>query len=267
VYPSQYAFYLVQLVPVAVLLFLHAQSRLSRVALGAMLPLLVFSVYATQTRGAWVGLGVMLCIFLWFRARWSLLLVPLVAAALVIGVPSIRARLNEATQGTCVSATYCESSLQYRPQQWQDSLDLASLPELATIGAGFSSVVVLTGNYTHNEYVRLLVETGLIGLAAMMIVYWGLLRIAARGHREAATPFQRDLMLAFLAGTIARLVMAVADNIFVVVVLEWYFWAMAAVVVVESGAYQRFARMHEAERRAQSGAVPDAALPAAAPAR
>jgi hypothetical protein len=83
-----------------------------------------------------------------------------------------------------------------------------------------------------------------------------LLRIAIRGYREAATPFERDLMLAFLMAFTARAVTAFADNILVFPVLEWYFWSFAGLIVVTSGAYRR-GRAHlprtatrEAEARA-----------------
>jgi hypothetical protein len=37
----------------------------------------------------------------------------------------------------------------------------------------------------------------------------------------------------------ARMVSALADNILIFPVLEWYFWAFAGVIVVMSGAYRR----------------------------
>ena len=36
-------------------------------------------------------------------------------------------------------------------------------------------------NLTHNEYVRLLTETGLIGLTVTIILYWQLAGIGIRG--------------------------------------------------------------------------------------
>jgi O-antigen ligase len=257
VHPSPYAFYLVQLVPLALVIFMHTRSRLARVALIVMIPALMFSIYATQTRGAWVGVVAMIIVFLWVRARWTMVFVPFVLGAMFFAVPSVRARISEINSGTCESAAYCQSSVLWREKQWQDAVHVASLPELATVGAGLGAVDVTLGNFTHNEYVRLLVETGVLGLVATVVLYKGLFDITLKGYREGATPYERDLMLAFMMALIARFVMAAADNILVLVVLEWYFWAFAGAVVVESGVYDRFARrkMREQRVRAQSEAL------------
>ncbi len=264
VHPSPYGFYLVQLLPLAIVFLIHTRSRIARVGLAAMVPLMLFSIYSTQTRGAWIGVVVMLMVFMWTRARWTLLLVPLAVGAMYFGVPSIRARVSEATSGTCVSTQNCQSSVFWRQKQWKDAIRVASPPKLITVGAGLSAVDVTLGNATHSEYVRLLVETGVLGCIAVFVLYRRLFDATLKGYREAPTSYERDLMLAFMAALLSRVVMAAADNILDLVVIEWYFWAFAAVVVVESGAYDRFARLRERERR--SARPPRSAQGQAAPA-
>ncbi len=265
VHPSPYAFFLVQILPLALLLFAHAQSRVARLALAAMVPVMLFSIYATQTRGAWIGVVVMVMVLMWYRMRWALVLIPLFMAAAYVGVPSIRARVAEATSGTCESATYCESSVLWRTKQWERAVRIPSPPELVTGGAGLRAVYVTAGEYSHNEYLRLLAETGFIGLALTIILYRDLFLITRHGYRDAKTPYKRDLMLAFMTVFLSRIVMSGGDNLLVITVLEWYFWAFAAVIVVESGAYDRFAHIQDDRRalreqrpgeRAVAGAVP-----------
>ena len=163
VHPSPYAFYLVQIFPLALVLFLHAESRLARLSLAVLLPAMAFSIYATQTRGAWIGFVVMVAVFMWFRAKWTLLFIPLLFAAMYVGSPSIRARISEATSGSCESATYCESSVLWRTKQWERTIQLPNPVELLTVGAGLHAVNAVYGEYTHNEYLRLIVETGAPG--------------------------------------------------------------------------------------------------------
>jgi O-antigen ligase len=262
VHPSPYAFFLVQILPLTLLLFLHAQSRIARVGLYTMIPVMVFSIYATQTRGAWIGVIVMVSVFMWYRARWTLLFIPLILAAMYVGVPSVRARIAEATSGTCESATYCESSVLWRTKQWEQTIKIASPAELATVGIGLRSVYVTVGEFTHNEYLRLLIETGLLGSAAIGALYVGMFNITRRGLKEAESPFQRDLMLAFMMTFAARVIMSGADNLLVITVLEWYFWAFAAVIVVESGAYDRFAHIQDDRRALRRGVHQRDASPA-----
>ena len=254
--PPPFADFLVQLLPLAVVFLMHTRSRIARLGLAAMVPVMLFSIYATQTRGAWVGVIVVIMVWLSTRARWTLLLVPLALGAVYFGVPSVRARVSEATSGTCVSRTYCDSSAFWRFKQWQAAAQIASPPRLATVGAGFSAVEVTLGARTHNEYVRLLVESGLFGFVAIAVLYRRLFFLTLKAYRESVTPYQRDLALAFMAVFISRLVMASADNILDIVVIEWYFWAFAAVIVVESGAYDRFARLRDGEHRLEPATRP-----------
>jgi putative inorganic carbon (HCO3(-)) transporter len=229
-HPAAFSMFLAQIFPLALVMFLHTRSRVARVALLLLVPAFFFSIYEAQTRGAWIGVMAAVVVFMASRVRWSLVLVPLMCGALFFGVPSVRARFDEATSSS--------GSVLWRQEQWSTAIGIASPARLVTIGEGFDAVSVRTGNLTHNEYIRLLVETGLAGLITMIVLYRNLFLMALAAYRKAATPFDRDLMLAFLMTFAARVIIALSDNILVYPVLEWYFWAFAALVVATSGIYR-----------------------------
>ena len=265
-HPSPYAFYVLQLLPLAVVFLLHTRNRIGRLGLMAMLPIMLFTIYATQTRGAWIGVLVMVMVVMWLRARWTLIFVPLILGAAFFALPSVRQRVSGINSGECVSETDCKSSVLWRQKQWEAALRSASPVKIATIGAGLRDVDVTLGQFTHNEYVRLLVETGVLGLIATVVLYKQLLDITIAGYRNEKRPYERDLMLAFLLVLVSRLVIAASDNILVLVVLEWYFWAFAAIVVVESGAYDR-ARFAHLDDEHSRGVIPGARVADAPAAR
>jgi O-antigen ligase len=246
-HPSPYAFFLVQIIPIAVVFFVHTQSKFARVALVTMIPVMVFSVYATQTRGAWLGLAVVIIVFMWMRARWTLIFVPVVAAALFFALPSVQDRFNEAGSET--------GSVVWRQRQWSNAIELASPVQLATVGHGLGTVEFELETLAHNEYVRLIVETGFLGLLAVFFVYRGLYQIAVKGYRTLPEGYERDMMLAFLCVFWSRLVIAVSDNVIIFPVLEWYFWSFAAMIVVMSGAYHHV-RAQEREPEAVAPPLP-----------
>jgi O-antigen ligase len=230
-HPSPYSFYLVQLLPIAVVFAVHTRSKLARLGLCVLIPVMLFNIYEAQTRGAWVGLAAAFVVFSLMRARWTLIFLPLIAGALYFGSPSVRARISEATSTT--------GSVLWRQEQWQKALGVASPPQLATVGAGIDAVAVELGQPTHNEYLRLLVETGIAGLIAMLYLYRQLWNLARDAYRRATNAFDRDLLLAFLMGFVARATIALSDNVIIHPSLEWCFWGLAALVVVIGGSYQR----------------------------
>jgi O-antigen ligase len=258
-HPSPYASYLVTLLPFAFVSLLHTTSRPARLALAIVIPLMVFSIYATQTRVAWIGFVVLAMVFMWDRARWTLIFVPLVALALFFGMSSMRERFNEATSET--------GSVFWRAEQWQRAVEIPSPPQLITVGAGLGAVDVTLGNFTHNEYIRLLAETGAIGLTITLVLYWKLFTLAREGYRRVGDAYERDLMLALLMALAARAVIAGSDNIIAFPVLEWYFWGFAAVTVIMSGRYRELRepvgappqRAHDAPAARQ--AIPSPGVP------
>jgi O-antigen ligase len=265
-HPSPYAFYILQLLPLAIVFLIYTRNRIGRLGLFAMIPIMLFTIYATQTRGAWIGVLVMAMVVMWLRARWTLIFVPLILGAAFFALPSVRQRVSGINSGECVSETDCKSSVLWRQKQWEAALRSASPLKVATVGAGLRDVDVTLGQFTHNEYVRLLIETGVLGLAATVVLYKQLFDITVQGHRDATDPYQRDLMLAFLVVLVSRFVFAASDNILVLVVLEWYFWAFAAIIVVESGAYdrKRLARVAGESKRGVIPGRPAIAAPAGA---
>jgi O-antigen ligase len=245
-HPSPYSFFLVQMVPLAAVFFVHTRSKFARLGLGVLLPAMVFCIFEAQTRGAWVGLVVSVMVFSFARARWTLIFIPLIAGAMYFGMSSVRARISDATSTT--------GSVLWRQQQWENALGVASTPQIATVGAGLGAVETDTGQPTHNEYLRLLVETGAIGLTIVLVLYVRLWRLARDAQRDASNSFERDVLLAFMMAFVGRAAIALSDNVIVHPALDWYFWAAAGLVIAMGGSYRR----QRAGRRAPATDAPAA---------
>jgi O-antigen ligase len=82
------------------------------------------------------------------------------------------------------------------------------------------------------QYARVLVETGLVGLAAFLSLVWAVLKSGAAGSRTLHEPEDRGIALGFLAGTVALLVHAIGSNTFIIVRIMEPFWFFAGVVVM-----------------------------------
>jgi putative inorganic carbon (HCO3(-)) transporter len=221
-HPTPYAIFLVTLLPVVIVAFVRARSDMAKLALSVLAVAMIVCVIATFTRGAWVGLLVVLLVMGAVKYRFALLVVPAAALLIWIAVPSVQQRLAN------VDAN--DSSIAWRFQQWQDALAIQSSWQHLT-GAGLEAVGSRLGNSTHNDYVRIWVEAGVLGSVAFLWLYGSLVKMTIAAYRAATSDYHRNLILAFAAILAARLVMFAWDNLLVHPVLEWYFWSLAALTV------------------------------------
>lgn len=82
------------------------------------------------------------------------------------------------------------------------------------------------------QYARVLVETGIVGLAAFAWLVWTLLRSSSDAFRHLREPEDRGLALGFLAGTIGLLVHAIGSNTFIIVRIMEPYWFFAGIVLM-----------------------------------
>lgn len=122
------------------------------------------------------------------------------------------------------------NSFNWRLAQW--TYLLQAWQHYPILGYGLLTCPVLTvlTNYAHNEYVRALVEQGIVGLIAFLVFLgaqiWHLLKLF---HQAPEGSDQRRLCLALLAMLLAMMVGMITENIWTHTVLFMYWWALFAV--------------------------------------
>jgi hypothetical protein len=105
------------------------------------------------------------------------------------------------------------------------------------------------------QYARVLVETGIVGLAAFAWLVWTLLRSSTDAFHHLREPEDRGLALGFLAGTIGLLVHAIGSNTFIIVRIMEPYWFFAGIVLM-------LPQLEQAERAPAAGpAVTPTRLP------
>ena len=82
------------------------------------------------------------------------------------------------------------------------------------------------------QYVRVLVEGGLCGLAAFLWLLWRILRIAWNAYRRSIGTRFEGLTLGYLAGLIAMITHGIGANTFIIVRIMEPFWFLTGVVAV-----------------------------------
>ena len=225
-HPNTFGFFLVLVVTAVVASWRHLPLRL-RLAAGPVGALAAVELLTTYSRGGWLTLVVCLLVVAVVQSRVLFLVLPLGAALTALAVPGVAARFDDLTQAESVYGTEGNSFI-WRTDQWAELLGHLDLAHLL-LGLGPGASVRLTGAAPHNDFVRVLVETGLVGLAAYLAVVVSLVALGVRCLRDATTPLTRATAVTSLAVSIGFVVNSVGANLVNQVVLLTYVMALAAV--------------------------------------
>jgi O-antigen ligase len=82
------------------------------------------------------------------------------------------------------------------------------------------------------QFVRVLVEGGLVGLIAFLWLLWQLFRVGWDAHRQMAGSRYEGLTLGYLAGLAAMIVHAIGANTFIIVRIMEPFWFLTGIITL-----------------------------------
>lgn len=225
---GSYAAYMTFVFLVALALTIEKDGA-AKIGIGLVALLAGAQVLLSFTRGAWLGVAVTapLLLLAW-RSRLTrggnIFLVGAGAAGLVAFVlfSGVLSRLERHT-GTLTDPGYV-SNLE-RVNRWYAGWRMFRSDPLTGVGYGTyvdhylnnRRVVLATDQSTmymgiHSEYLRVLAETGLVGMAAALVTGTILLLVGLRAIRRAGTPLRRALAVGMSGGLVAYLVHAFVNN-------------------------------------------------------
>jgi O-antigen ligase len=156
------------------------------------------------------------------RRRLALLALA-VAPILLATVPLLRERL------------VASHSVGWRQELWQAGLTLAWPPTmlgrgLATSPWHINQLLPKVEAPPHNDYLKITIEMGLLGLMTYAAWLWSLARHAWRAYRHAVQPAVAWRALGLLAVVLAGVSMSITDNYLGYTAVQWYFWTWVALV-------------------------------------
>jgi len=216
-----------------------------------------------RTRAIYLGLlGLMSIPFMFTLSRTSY--VGLFPAAAVMAVLSSRRRVMIGTLLALLVASPLVLMLlpdtvakrvryTFEPERGQPTVRVGAVGLDPSTSARLISVKQAFDGWTHRpifgygvtgfafmdqQFARTLVETGLVGFAAFLVLIWALLKAGVASFRALEVPEDRGLALGFVAGTVGLLGHAIGANTFIIVRIMEPFWFFAAVVVALPGLAQ-----------------------------
>jgi putative inorganic carbon (hco3(-)) transporter len=223
-HPNAYGFYLVLLLTMGAAVFRHLDGAVRILVAGVMVVGTV-ELLLTYSRGSWISVVVGVLVVGALQSRKLLLLVPAGLALVVVAAPSVLTRLSDLSQEDTINGTP-GNSLLWRVSHWGVVLAGARGHEFLGIGPSSSDFLGDEVLPPHNDFVRMYVETGVLGTTVYLAVIVAAVVMAARALR--ATPERglgRGLAVGMIGCMAAFVVGSVGGNLISEVVVLLYLFA------------------------------------------
>lgn len=249
--PNTLAAYLVFMVGICCGLMLWARTALVQLFWGVLAALGAVVLAYTLSRSGWLGVaGIITVLVLIGRHR-----VALVGTLLAIVAFLVFTSFDTGWLPGPIAQRIRETAGHFEPEPGPPPLvvfgvhfDPSATARLRSYGQALSIwfdrggtdwVPVLTGSgvlgsgkFVDGQYVRVLVETGLLGLVAFLALVGAMWRLAWRAYKTLRTPWYKGLTLGYLAGFAGLILHAVGANTFIIVRIMEPFFIFTGVVLL-----------------------------------
>lgn len=225
-HPNALGAYLAVMLVAGVALYQAARDR-ERHVLAVLLLVGFVVLLLTFSRGSWLAtvVGLVTVAIVQRRPRVVVLLTSIMAIATML--PSVSLRLADLGESRTLAGTE-GNSLVWRIDYWHQLVGLADQNPATGVGLDMAQFLTVEANLPHNDFVRMYVEAGWIGLLSLLGLLFMLAATARRAAREASTDFEVAVGAGFSGSLASVAVIMVGGNVVSSVVLLWYFFALAA---------------------------------------
>lgn len=224
-HPNPFSIYLTMLIVMGASLFLKIEKRSARLMLLGCISVSGIFLLLTYTRSAWIATTAGLMVVAYYEGKRLIPIFGVIVIAVALLVPSVASRFQDLSQTTTATGA-AGNSLIWRFDYWRQALTLSTNP---IIGAGLRTVAAETdvSKEPHNDFIRVYVETGLIGLSAYLWFLLSLVRISRRSIKQVRAPLERAVVVGFTGCLASFLLLSLVSNVISQLVLLWYFLAFA----------------------------------------
>jgi len=237
--PNQYASYIVLFVPLILTQFLNYKNVLSRAAITILLVMILYDLIASGSRGGFLSFLVSMAVYLFllYRQREIRLrgLVGLLTVLLIIGVASFKwtQTRTDATVFDRFDISKADDLNDYTAGRLKIlEKGIALFKKSPIFGHGHQSYDYLMkkefGNApnTHNDYLLYLVENGIAGFLAFILLYLAIFRNVYKQFRRNNPDWVIKFYISYLAGFAGYAFSMLTVNIFSPRYLFWIYTAI-----------------------------------------
>ncbi len=233
--PNTFGGYLVFMISITVGLWLMSNSLRDQYIYSLLTFLFTVPLIYTQSRSSYLAVIPAILAFVWLSGKrhWVAMIIVLLIVSLPFIAPEpAKERIEYTfTQGKTqkdvveVGGVKLDTSLSARLKSWGKAAeDWVEHPILGYGVAGYG--------FVDAQYVRVMTETGLLGVLTFTLLMATMFRLAYQTFKEVVDPFYKGLAMGYLAGFIGLLCHGIGANTFIIVRIMEPFWFMTAIVVM-----------------------------------
>ncbi len=233
--PNTFGGYLVLMLALVAALYLTSESPQRKFVLAPLAVLITAPLLFTLSRASYFALIPLVCGLLVFSQR-KLLIASLVAFGLLLTPLLLPKAVVDRVHYTFAQPFHpgqaeiggfrLDTSTSARLRSFQDVVFI-DWPKHPVFGYGVTGY-----HFIDSQYLRVLAETGLVGLLAFLWLQISLFRQARDVLRKTQDPLFKGVALGFLTGFIALVVHSIGTNTFIIVRIMEPFWFLAAMVAM-----------------------------------
>ena len=231
-HPNPFASFVFIVLVVSIFFFIKEKIPRQKWFLGAMIIWGIFLLIQTYSRGAWLAFILFLLILTTIRYPKALFGIILTILFLFFASEMIRDRVED------IYNPPADSSVRWRFAQWERMYGLFLKKPLTGYGIGTETIIherefgFNAGNpYTHNDFLRVALETGIIGALSYFILLLATFFKLVLNYRQEKNPWNKDFELFVLALFIAILSFSLTNNTLRETVTQWTTWSLVAIAL------------------------------------
>ncbi|MHB9154961.1 MAG: O-antigen ligase family protein, partial [Endomicrobiales bacterium] len=228
--PNQLAAFYVQTLLLLLGIFIVHRDRIYRLAAAGLMGAGLFITLFLYSRGAYIALLAGLLAISLIKKR--ILILPLLAV-LFTWEAVLPATVVDRIKETQTAQGQLDTSSQHRLDLWKESLKLFASSPLTGIGFDVIYQQGLIGTFkdTHNIYVKVLAEQGIMGIVLFMLLLLSALKSGFQLYVSDTDTFLKGLGLGFTSSVIATMTANVFGDRWTFLQVSAYFWVCLALVV------------------------------------
>lgn len=240
------ASYLLLVTPVFITLFFLIKNKLQKIILSLSIAMSYWLLAAAASRISIVSFALALAVSMMLIKRYKELVLMLVISFFVFGLsPELKARylrIFEVVKEkiTYVGAVYAQANPTQGAEVFEDRSTsirlnvewpraLRALTKNPLLGTGYSSINLATDN----DYLRSLGETGILGFAALALVFINIAKLIAKsiGRIESLNVIDKSFIVGFIGGIVGAFSNAMFIDVFEASKFATIFWLFMGFVV------------------------------------